>query len=645
MERMMTDKYQAAPPQRRRSRWPLVAALLLAAALLGVVWQLPRMLRPASSPGAVSPTATLVPTYTATPTPQPTATATPTPTLLHLTLTGVDATVDDAAGTITFRVQAQVPPDRQVAEALLWYDTEAGHRLQRTAGPLSSTASLSYTLAAAQEGLTRTLTTTQEIDYWWLVRDTAGETARSGGTARLGPNLQALVTLPAPEAPVSFTWSVSDTQHYQFYYAPGSAAERDRSLVGAMAEGAFVRVRDALGADFAGKMKAYLVPRVFWQGGAAYGEKVQLISYLDRNYTGVETWSYFTHEGTHALAQDLIQPKEEGGPDGVLVEGLAVWASEGHYAEEPIDDWAAVVAASEGYLPLATLRAGPFYDFQHEISYLEAGSFVKYLADRYGLEKLKQLYGQATGKAEHDEELVQQLYGRGYAELDAGWLDYLKGLAPTAEQAETWRLQVRSFDLMRRYETELDPDARILPDKTPPEWTSDTLKVFLHPREAPANVVLETTLIAVQDRIRAGDREGAASLLDDVQAALDAGGRAIRPSLEARQAIVDLVARQDRAVLRADALAYWGTLDPGAVSPATLTQTLQLPMTEYRQELVRLDVTGDGQAAQGIVVVHAQVADGVFAEDGRLFAVAFVLKDGLWRMAHREPAQPVLGLP
>ena len=169
------------------------------------------------------------------------------------------------------------------------------------------------------------------------------------------------------------------------------------------------------------------MPRIFWQGGAAYGDKVQLMSYLDRNYTGVETWSYFTHEGTHALAQDLLQPKEEGGgPDGVLVEGLAVWASDGHYRQEPIDAWAAAIAASDQYLPLSELRAGPFYDFQHEISYLEGASFVKFLVERYGLDG-------AQGAVRPGDQRPGPRPGADHAAvwrpttptLDADWLAYL----------------------------------------------------------------------------------------------------------------------------------------------------------------------------------------------------------------------------
>jgi hypothetical protein len=639
---MTTDTRNRSKTRRRRTGWLAIAILLLAGLVFAGLWLLPRAgPRPAITPSPTPPQITLVPTFTAVPP------ASPTPTVLHPTILGMDAVVDDSAGTITFRLEAQVPADREVAEAILWYDTEAGHRLQRTAGPLPNPCSLAYQLDVAQEGLTRTLTSTPELDYWWLVRDTAGESVREGGTAILGPALQAQVAASAPEPPpADFTWAVSDTQHFQFHYAPGSAAERDRARIGALAEAAFQRTRTVLKTDFDGQMRIFLVPRVFWQGAATYGDKVQLISYLDRNYTDIETWSYFAHEGTHALAQDLLQPKqEEGGPDGVLVEGTAVWAGDGHYGLEPVDAWAAVIAASDSYIPLAKLRAGPFYDFQHEISYIEAGSFVKFLEDRHGLDKLKELYGLATSKPEHDEELVSRLYGKGYAALEADWLAYLKSLSPTTDQAETWNLTVRSFDLMRRYETEMDPDARILPDQSPTDWASDTLKIFLHQRQAPVNVVLETALIAALDHLKAGDPASATSLLDDLEASLDAGGQLVRPSLEARSAILDLVAAQDRAILRADLVDYLRTYEAAYTPPPTLTGMLQLPFTSYQQEVVRLDLAGDGQVAEGVVLVHAQLDGSEYPEDGRLFAVTFALRDGQWRMVSRKPTEPALSLP
>lgn len=626
-------------------RWRYLAlaglVFVLTAGLLAAIWQVPHLL-PGFFPDWGEPAPAATPVITPAP-------ATPAPSVLQPVITDHTATVDNQAGAITFHLAAAVPSDRKVSEVLLWYDTETGHKLERTVGPFSNSTALSYRLDVAQEGLTRTLTATRELDYWWLVRDTSGQSVRAGGAAILGPSMWSQVTAPTPDPPpIDFTWSLSSSQHYQFYYMPGTAAERDRFQIGALAEASLAEIQSVLDFELEGKMSIYLVPRVFWQGGAAYGDKVQLISYLDRNYTAVETWSYFSHEGTHALAQDLLQPKENGGgPDGVLVEGLAVWASDGHYRREPLDAWAAVVAASDEYLPLADLRTGPFYDFQHETSYLEGASFVKFLVDNYGLEKLKELYGQVTGDAEHDGALVQSLYGKGFDLLEAEWLEYLASLNPTPEQAETWRLKVRAFNLMRRYETELDPDARLLPSTAPPEWTSDTLKVFLGRVGAPVNIVLETALIASQERIREGDRAGAAALLDDVEAALDAGGMLTRPSLRARGDILEMIAAQDRAILRADAGAYRDTLDPasGLGRDIAVEQVLRPPFTAYQQEVVRLDVADDGHSARGTVLLHAQVADGEFPDDSQLFALILIKVGGRWLMSSREPLEPHLALP
>jgi hypothetical protein len=623
------DDARHGPP---RWRYLLLAVLILilVGAALAMLWQLPRLF-----PQFAAATATAAPAPT-----------TPAPALLHPLITDLQASVDDLARTITFQMTAQTPPDRQIAEALLWYDTEAGHQVRHFPGPLPAGNVLEYRLDATQEGLTTTLPS-GELDYWWLVRDTSGESARAGGTVTLGPPWQVLVAAPTPEPPsVDFTWAVSGSQHFTFTYVAGTEAGRDLPQIAAMARTGLAYITPTLGVDLDGKLTIYLTPRVFWQGGAAYGSKINLISYLDRNYTDIETWTYFTHEGAHALAQDLIQPKEEGGPDGVLVEGLAVWATGGHYRREPIDDLAAVIADSDSYIPLSTLRAGPFYDFQHEISYMEAGSFVQFLIERYGLDRFKQLYGQETGKAEHDGPLVESLYGKSYAELEAEWLEYLDGLSPTPEQAAAWGFNVHYFDLMRRYQTDLDANARILPG-VPTDWTSNTLSIFTRRMVEPDNVVFETALIAAQDQADRGDLAGANALLDDVEAGLDAKGELTRPSLQARQAICDLLAAQDRAILRADPRAYRATLTPvdALALEVQVAAEFLLPLTSYRQEIVRLDIAGDGQSATGVVLVHGRTVDGGFPGNGRLFAVKLVKAGARWFLSSREPTEPEFVMP
>ncbi len=648
-----TDKREQVEV-RWRYLWLAALIFLLATALMAGLWHLPEVL-PGWAQGKPTATATPLPAAPAAlPSVQPTAA------VQHPTVSGLEAVTDEAAGTITLRMAAAVPPARQIDQAWLWVGNEAGYQSRRFPGPFSSRTAITYRLDMAQEGLTGTLTSTHELDYWWLVRDTAGETARSGGSVPLGPTLQALIAPPPPQpVGIDSTWVISQTEHFRFHYLAGSAAERDRFQIGALAERALDHIQARLDTPFDGQMSIYLVPRVFWQGGAAYGNKVQLISYLDRNYTGVETWSYFTHEGTHALAQDLLEPKEDGGgPDGVLVEGLAVWVSDGHYRQEPLDAWAAVVAASEDYLPLADLRAGPFYDYQHETSYLEGASFVKFLVEGYGLDRLKELYGRATGEDARDQALALGLYGKSYDDLEVAWLDYLGGLEPTSQQAEAWQLKVRSFELMRRYQTELDPDARILPSVAPTEWTSDTFKIFTTRASEPENVVLETALIAAEERLHGGDLEGARLLLDDIEIALDAGGEPGSAALQARREIVDLMAAQDRAVLRADADAYRKTLGPGSwlARESVLREALRPPLAAYRQEVVRLDLAADGLHAEAMVLIHAELAGGVphgaggpssrgLALDGELIRVILVRTSAGWRLVDREPVEITLSLP
>jgi len=184
----------------------------------------------------------------------------------------------------------------------------------------------------------------------------------------------------------------------------------------------------------------------------------------------------------------------------------------------------------------------------------------------------------------------------------------------------------------------------LLPATAPPEWMSDTLKVFLRRADAPVNLILETALIAAQERTYDGDLSGARALLDDVEAALDAGGSLVRPSLVARREILNELAAQDRAVLRADADAYRETLDPTSdlARAEAVTERISPPFRSHRQEPVSLDLSDDGTRVHGVVLVHADLIDGDFSEDGRLFAVEFVRAGRRWLMSRRELTQPDL---
>ena len=133
------------------------------------------------------------------------------------------------------------------------------------------------------------------------------------------------------------------------------------------------------------------MPRVLGHGGFASQEIS--VSYLDRNYAGRGTPTVLHHEIVHVLDGHLgggLRPT-------ILIEGLAVYLSGGHFKPEPLMPRAAAllppepgcaqavsvpigqVCGLDWYIPMDEL-VDDFYLEQHEISYLEAGALVEFMA-------------------------------------------------------------------------------------------------------------------------------------------------------------------------------------------------------------------------------------------------------------------------
>jgi len=241
---------------------------------------------------------------------------------------------------------------------------------------------------------------------------------------------------------------------------------------------------------------------------------------------------------------------------------------------------------------------------------------------------------------------VRRLYGTGYAELEAEWLSYLSSLPPDPSARAAWWLTVRLFDLMRLYQTELDPPARTLPAHIPPNWDQDLLQAFLHRAQEPVNRLLETALISAHRAIRAGDHERATQLMDEIETSLQADGQVIGSELVRRQGILDLLEEQDRAVLRADARAFQATLDPSLRLEAGtqfVTELQEVAYIHYDQEPVTLSL--DLEQAQVLVQLHATALNGPPPDNGRLFVLTFIRHGETWLMTSRQPVQPTVPNP
>jgi hypothetical protein len=620
-------------------RWLILVGIL--AALILAVLTLRTPSAPSAPPALRTPTTSAI---VASPAPTP-----PTPTALPSPTPPPQIAISAATSplTITFRLQGQIPAGAE--RALLWYDTSAGHTPRQIDLDGTRTISASVTITPTQEGLTLTEALDGGLDYWWAVQDHADTLTRRSASVTLPDPLAALAHTAPITAPAQLNWIEQATPHFRLYAPPDTAAERDLGALARVAEASYDQAATLITATQPVSIPVYLVPRVFWQGGVTYGQgEPVLISYLDRNYAGIAIWSYLVHEVTHALSTYLVPRGGEVG--GVLGEGVAVYATGGHYSREPIDAWAAALAASPRYIPLCQLRYD-FYSAQHEIAYQEGASFVGYLIRSYGLETFTQIYktqkpqrGEqksdvATFCASDNRQIVEPT-GKTAGALEQAWLAYLKTIKPTDDQRQAWELTIRFFDTMRRYQETLDPPARDLPPP-PKMWSRAMAANFLNAATGRRAAVLETMLGAAETAVQKGDAAHATALLDAIERSLDASGAPVDPLAHDYDAIAGMLDNQARALRIGDTVALSRTLAASSLAVKLPFTTSDL-LHDLRYTLVQLDVRG--AAAEGVVALDGAGLDGKRL-DRALYRVSFTRSDVGWLMTSWAQRDPQIELP
>ena len=147
-----------------------------------------------------------------------------------------------------------------------------------------------------------------------------------------------------------------------------TAAYRDLSSLLIEVENAFQHSSAILSEPINKKYDVYLVNRVIGQGG--YAGNSMVVSYLDRHYASTGLQQVLIHEAVHLLDRQFAP-----GRITFLAEGVAVWASGGHYKPENIEQRAAALLEIDRYIPLSAL-IDDFYPVQHEIGYLQAAGTV-----------------------------------------------------------------------------------------------------------------------------------------------------------------------------------------------------------------------------------------------------------------------------
>jgi hypothetical protein len=341
-----------------------------------------------------------------------------------------------------------------------------------------------------------------------------------------GPEWHETITLfpqdALPPDALDAGWITRESDCCQITYLTGTAAERDIEEITQTVDEEAAQSLDEMGADQLDNLHVVLVPRVLGQGGFASGEIY--ISYLDRNYTGDDLENVLHHEMIHVIDLSLggvFRPR-------ILMEGLAVYQSGGHYKIEALLPRAAALVKLGRYIPLEELP-DDFYFHQHEIGYLEAGAFVEYMIDLWGYEAFDAFYRdihEIEGGTEKDaiDAALQNHFGISFAELAQQFLTALESYPNDIDLQEDVDLTVDLFDTIRRYQQFLDPSAYFMtawlvtfPDLESQDIAADYLR---HPSQ-PKNLTIETLLISAQDALMESDFKTTRVILEAVNTCLD----------------------------------------------------------------------------------------------------------------------------
>jgi hypothetical protein len=341
--------------------------------------------------------------------------------------------------------------------------------------------------------------------------------------------LSVLAAAARPPSERNATWVTTETDCCHIHVVSGTAAYRDLPDLAALVEEAVAKAAKQLDETPEKKIDIFLISRVLGQGG--YAGNAMVLSYLDRIYTGEGLYETIVHEAVHVIDRQFAPQRIS-----ILAEGTAVWATGGHYKPEDLHQRSAALIRIGEYIPLTAL-ADDFYPVQHEIGYLEAGGFVKYLVDTYGWTRYRNFYssisqeGVATPSAALERGL-QTHYGKTLSDMEAEWLNFLSQVELNEAAIHDLAASIRFFNVMRQYQTQYDPTAHFLTAWLPnPEdvmQRGNPADLTSHPN-GEINITLETMLYAADTAIRAANYDRANIILDSVTRVLENDGIFLDP--------------------------------------------------------------------------------------------------------------------
>ncbi len=392
--------------------------------------------------------------------------------------------------------------------------------------------------------------------------------------------VSALPRRQMPALDLNASWIMVENSCCRLHVASNGAAHRDLAALITKVDQAFSQANQQLDVGLPPQIDVYLVERVIGQGGYTSGNSM-VVSYLDRQYSGDGFESLLLHEAVHVLDAQFAPNRI-----GFLAEGLAVWATGGHYKAESLPERNAALLRNEQYVPLASLVNG-FIAAQHEIGYLEAGGFVTFLIEKYGWDAFKAFYadtnqGDAGTLAAALDLNLNRHFNVSLAEIEQEWLTELSQLPSDYDTEQDLLATIRFYETMRFYQKLYDPTAHFMyawfPSAQDLEDRGDTATLGRHPNDE-FNVVMEVMLQDADQALRRGDYALANIILSSVERALAHNGALLDPLSNNYFKIVHTLTMQGYEVHQVDLSGSQASVQVTRSTNPTLS-TLQLILNE-----------------------------------------------------------------
>ena len=336
--------------------------------------------------------------------------------------------------------------------------------------------------------------------------------------------------LPPPEP--NAQWAAAESNCCVVYYISGTEAERDLDRLLDQMDEVAQSVAQRMATQLEEPVTVTLLPRVLGHGGFA-SDGIS-VSYLDRNYAGSYFEMVLHHEMVHILDSRLggeLRPT-------ILVEGLAVYLSGGHFKPEAILPRAAALLLLPDYASGSELGwykelrplTDNFYPAQHEIGYLQAAALVEFMIRTWGWEAFMDFYRDiqphpSGSQAQAMEVALLKHFEISLADLEQIFLDELRRQQVLPEHIQDVRLTVEFYDSVRRYQQQLDPSAYFMT-----AWLVDRREMqergivadYVRRPMALENILLEELLVEAHQRLISRDYAAAEMALENIATELDA---------------------------------------------------------------------------------------------------------------------------